>query len=101
VKPKRKSTEQDLIYKIPSECGAKYIGETGRPLYIIVNEHRRNRLQLDRGEKKERDEAATSSLFASHAVEHNHQVYWEEVTILAKDSNIRKKKIHEAAIMHV
>jgi hypothetical protein len=40
-------------------------------------------------------------LSASHAVEHNHQVNWEEVTILAKEINTRKRKIHEAAAMHI
>jgi anti-sigma factor ChrR (cupin superfamily) len=55
---------------------------------------------LDREREKEGDEAATSSLLASHAVVHNHQINWEEVTILAKDCNIRKRKIHEAAVMH-
>jgi hypothetical protein len=70
VKPKGKGKKKDLIYKIPCECGTKYIRKTGRPLDIRVREHRINRLKLDR----ERDEAATSSLLASHAVEHNHQV---------------------------
>jgi hypothetical protein len=70
------------------------------PLDIRVNEHQRNWLKLDR-EREEWDEAATSSLLASHTVEHNHQVNWEEVTILAKESNIRKRKINEAAVMHI
>jgi hypothetical protein len=101
VKPKGKGKEKDLIYKIPCECGAKYIGETGRPLDIRVSEHQRSWLKLDREREKEGDEAATSSLLASHAVEHIHQVNWEEVTILSKESNIRKRKIHEAAVMHI
>jgi hypothetical protein len=101
VKPKGKSKEKDLIYKIPCECGAKYIGETGRPLDIRVSEHRRNLLKLDREREKEGDEAATASLLASHAVEHNLQVNWEEATIMDKESNTRKRKIHEAAAMHI
>jgi hypothetical protein len=93
--------ENDFIYKIPSECGAKYIGETERLLDIRVSEHRRNWLKLDREREKEGDEAAASSLLASHAVEYNHQENWEEVTILAKESSIRKRKIHEASVMHI
>jgi hypothetical protein len=58
-------------------------------------------LKLDGERETDRDEAATSSLLASHAVENNHQVNWEEVTILAKKSNMRKRKIHEAAVMHI
>jgi hypothetical protein len=34
-------------------------------------------------------------------VEHKLQVNWEEVTILVKRSNTRKRKIHEAAAMHI
>jgi predicted GIY-YIG superfamily endonuclease len=34
--------EKEVIYKIPCEYGAKYIGETGGPLVIRVEEHRRN-----------------------------------------------------------
>jgi hypothetical protein len=34
-------------------------------------------------------------------VEHNQQVNWEDVTILAKESNTRKRKIHKAAEMHI
>jgi hypothetical protein len=41
------------------------------------------------------------SHYSLHAVEHNHQVKWEQVTILAKETNIRKRKIHKAAVMHI
>jgi hypothetical protein len=54
VKPKGKGKEKDLIYKSPCECGANYIGETGRPLDIRVSEHRRNWLKLDRERERER-----------------------------------------------
>jgi hypothetical protein len=66
VKPKGKGKEKDLIYKIPCECGAKYILETGRPLDIRISEHRRNWLKLDGERDKEGDDASTSSLLASH-----------------------------------
>jgi hypothetical protein len=74
VKPKGKGKEKYLIYNIPCECGSKYIGETGRTLDIRGSEHQRNWLKLDREREKVGDEAATSSLLASHAVECNHQV---------------------------
>jgi hypothetical protein len=101
VIPKGKGKEKDLVHKIPCECGAKYIGETGRTLDIRVSEHRRNWLKVGWDEQQEGDEAATSSLLAPHTVEHNHQVNWEEVTILDKEGNNRKRKIHEAAAMHI
>jgi hypothetical protein len=30
------------IYSIPCECGISYIGETGRPLAMQLQEHRHN-----------------------------------------------------------
>jgi hypothetical protein len=60
-------------------------------------------LKLEGEREKDGDEAATSSLLASasHAVEHNHQVNWKEVTILAKERNPRKRKMYEAAVMQL
>jgi hypothetical protein len=96
-----KGEEKDLIYKILFECGAKYIGETGRSLDIRVSEHRRNWLKLDRERERRRGmKQPHHLLLASHAGVHNHQVNWEEVTVLAKESNTSKRKIHEAWIQH-
>jgi hypothetical protein len=30
------------VYSIPCECGRSYIGETGRPLAVVLREHRHN-----------------------------------------------------------
>jgi hypothetical protein len=40
-KPGRKETAQ-CIYSITCECGRSYIGETGRPLAVLLREHRHN-----------------------------------------------------------
>jgi hypothetical protein len=42
VKPKGKIKDKEVVYRIPYECGTKYVGETGRPLQGRVNEHKRN-----------------------------------------------------------
>jgi hypothetical protein len=86
--------------KIPCECVSKYIGETGRPLDIESVSTEGISWNWIEKVREEADEAATS-IISSHAVEHNHQVNWEEVTILANKSNTRKIKIHEAAAMHI
>jgi hypothetical protein len=103
VKPKSTNREKYVIYKIPCECDAKYIGETETVyLDIRVGEHRRNWIKLknenERGDKKEGN---ISSLLAIHAVGNNHQVKWEGVLVLAKESNTKKRKIHEAAAIFI
>jgi hypothetical protein len=53
MKPKGKGKDNDIIYKLPCECGAKYIGETGKPLDIKVREHQRNWLKLYKERERE------------------------------------------------
>jgi hypothetical protein len=101
VKPKGDKQEKDLVYRIPCECGAKYVGETGRPLEVRVNEHKRNWQKMKR-EKEEGLEVDTIiSLLACHAIEQDHQVLWDDVKILAKEPNRKRRKIHEAAAMYL
>jgi hypothetical protein len=69
VKPKQNGLEKEVIYKIPCECGANYIGETGRPLETRVNEHKRNLLKLSKLQEKDINEENISSLLAAHAAE--------------------------------
>jgi hypothetical protein len=40
-------------------------------------------------------------MLAMHAVDNNHQVKWEDVSVLAKESNTKEKKIHEAAAIYI
>jgi hypothetical protein len=69
VKPKSNTRAKVLIYRIPCECGAKYIGETGRPLETRVSEDRRNLLKLSRDREIGIEEESLSSLLATHAAE--------------------------------
>jgi hypothetical protein len=101
VKPKGDKQEKDLVHRIPCECGAKYVGETGWPLEVRVNEHKSNWQKMKR-EKEEGLEADTiSSLLACHAVDQDHNVLWDDVNILAKEPNTKGRKIHEAAAMYL
>jgi hypothetical protein len=90
-----------VIYKIPCECGANYIGETGRPLEKRVNEHKRNWLKLSKLYEKDINEENISSLLAAHAAENKHHVKWEDYKILRKENHCKERKIHEAAAMHI
>jgi hypothetical protein len=101
LKPKGSEKDKDLVYKVPCECGAKYVGETGRSLQMRVNEHRRNWDKMKREMEEGMDLDSIPSLLAAHTVENDHQVQWEEVKILAKESNVKKRKIHEAAAMYL
>jgi hypothetical protein len=52
----------------------------------------------ERGDKNEKN---ISSPLVMHAVNNNHQVKWEDVSVLAKKSNTKKRKIHEASIIYI
>ena len=101
VKPKGIGKEKNLVYKIPCQCGANYIGETGRQLQVRVNEHRRNWEKMKKEKEEGNDMDIISSLLAAHAVEKEHQIEWEEVTILANEANMKRRKIHEAAAIYL
>jgi hypothetical protein len=101
VKPKQNILEKEVIYKIPCECGANYIGKTGRPLETRVNEHKRNWLKLSKLQENDINEENISFLLAAHAAENKHHVKWEEVKILGNENHLVKRKIHEAAAMHI
>jgi hypothetical protein len=60
------------ICSISCECGRNYIGETGRPLAVLLCEHRHN-LQQGLLEK---------SKLAQHAYEEGHRVRWDDARIL-------------------
>lgn len=59
------------IYNITRVCGAKYIGESGRPLKVRLDEHRKN----------VREDEKDSSRLAEYE---GHIILWEEVDILKK-----------------
>jgi hypothetical protein len=43
ARPERKLQQTtQCVYSIPCECGRSYIGETGRPLAVLLREHRQN-----------------------------------------------------------
>jgi hypothetical protein len=59
-------------------------------LDIRVGEYRRNWIKLNNENERDKKEENISSLLAMHAVDNNHQVKWEDVSVLAKESNTKK-----------
>jgi hypothetical protein len=75
--------------------------DIGRPLQARVNEHKRNWEKMKREREGGKDMDNVSSLLAARAVEQNHKVQWDGEKILAKETNVKKRKIHEAAAMYL
>jgi hypothetical protein len=90
TKPKSLETyKKDVIYSIPCECGLNYIGETSRPLEVRVREHQRRVEQRDPG----------SSKLADHALEERHNITWDDAKVIGRETQWKKRQIHEAAEM--
>jgi hypothetical protein len=68
---------------------------------VRVNEHKRNWQKMKREKEKGLEADTISSLLACHAVEQDHKVLWDDVNILAKEPNTKRRKIHEADAMYL
>jgi predicted GIY-YIG superfamily endonuclease len=69
------STNKDVIYSIPCECGKEYIGETGRPLLTKVKEHK---AALKKGE-------TIFSKLVEHAWEMDHNFLCDEAKAIERE----------------
>ena len=75
------------IYRIPcADCGASYIGESGRPLSTRLKEHKKAVAELSKHH----------SGVAEHVVDTGHEIDWEAVSILDKEPWQQQRKILEA-----
>jgi hypothetical protein len=91
TRPERDSQQTvQCVYSIPCECGRSYTGETGRPLAVLLREHRHNLIEglLDKSE------------LAQLSYEDGDRVGWDEVRILEIESNNRCGKYKESAHWH-
>ena len=79
---------KNVIYQIPCECGKCYIGETLRPLETRIAEH-----------KKCCKEGNSVSGVAEHMWSERHNILWDKIGILDKETGWTKRKIKEA--MHI
>ena len=92
VKPDNENQRtKDCVYEIPCECGRTYIGETKRPLKVRIKEHQRL-AQLGETDK---------SRLVQHAWNEDHNVKWDEASIISKEEGWRRRKLKEAAFMAI
>jgi len=75
------------IYRIPCECGREYIGDTSRPLNIMIREHKCN---LGEGH-------IDKSKLAPHGVVKGHKIDWPNITMLQCEANSIHRKYKDAA----
>ena len=81
---------KSCIYNIPCTCGRSYTGETGRPLSVRLQEHKKATI---RGETEK-------SGVAEHAwSEGDHKPLWDKTSIIGREQNWKIRKIKEAAHM--
>ena len=92
----------ELVYQIPCKnCGAEYIGETGRPLKTRLEEHRKDvdntkKEKYTRSGKKRLMSTINKSTPTDHLSAENHIIDWEGVKIVDKEPNRRIRHIKEA-----
>ena len=91
------------IYQIPCKsCDQSYIGETTRPTYVRLKEHKVETEKLEdsrsftRKQKKESRSSDFKSAIAEHAVNQNHVIDWEETKCLEFVEDWRLRGIKEA-----
>ncbi|XP_050510634.1 uncharacterized protein LOC126887260 [Diabrotica virgifera virgifera] len=80
---------KNCIYKIPCECEQFYLGETSRPLDVRISEHQ----SYIKNREFER------SQICQHAWDNEHRVQWRDSSIVLKESDSKKRKIKEAALI--
>jgi hypothetical protein len=82
IKPKHDNNEV-VIYRIPCQCGAECIGETGRPVELRCSEHRKLLKKAHQLQQHGEPLDEMSSNSAVHAASSNHLVDWSEVEVVA------------------
>ena len=90
VKPKDKTPPEKscgVIYEIScGDCDSKYVGETERSLEIRFGEHMKTEIK-------------NPTAVGEHLKESKHQISEENVKIIAREGDNRRRKIHESIII--
>ena len=92
MRTKREDTMESsgVVYEVDcNDCIKKYTGETGRKLKERIKEHK------DDGEKSRKDEKITG--LSQHVKTTGHNIAWDNVKIIYRENNWKKRKFKEAA----
>ena len=82
-----KEDTRDRVYDIPcANCSKSYVGETQRKFITRKSEHQKA-VARRQGKK---------SALADHVIKTNHDIAWDEATILRTSNNWHQRKILEA-----
>lgn len=97
--PTPKNKVEGVVYNIPCECGAVYIGETGKTLDIRLKQHM-NDVKLVQT-KIIRDEMDIDNIhgktaLVNHAIKNNHKFKFENTTVIDRETNMRRRRFKEA-----
>ena len=84
----RKEEIKGVVYIIPCECGATYIGETGRTLHARLQEHKRAVRNGD-----------TNNGIAAHVLNTHHNIKWEDAQVLMSEAQLTKRKVKESLVI--
>ncbi|KYM94591.1 hypothetical protein ALC62_14781, partial [Cyphomyrmex costatus] len=81
-----KDSRNNVVYKIScNDCVAPYVGQTSRQLKTRISEHS-NHIKRN---------TTTRSVITEHRLQHGYDFRWNEVEILDKESNYRKRIVSE------
>ncbi|XP_068678522.1 uncharacterized protein [Montipora foliosa] len=89
VRPKdavEPTKRDDVVYRIPCECGKVYIGETGRPMQDRIKEHERD-IRLARTQ---------TSAVSEHANNTGHNPVWNKVKFIDRNPHWYTRRVKEA-----
>ena len=84
------------VYEIPCrDCDVCYVGETKRMLATRCKEHRASCKKIQEGQQLKDSERYDTGL-PNHVLETNHEFNFENVKVLRKENNQKRRKFLEA-----
>ena len=85
--------QSDVVYRLMCDCGASYIGQSKQHLSKRIQQHQASIRRMTSGKLQ----TGENTGITQHLTEHpNHNIRFEEVTVVEKESNYHKRLFKEA-----